>query len=75
MRQVWQAIWSLVSLIIGSAMPVANGMHQYASAFEASGRIVNKAAQNFEASVDLDKVASELALRKARLAAEQETQS
>lgn len=69
MRQVWQAIWSLTALFLGSAAPIATGLTQYASAFEASGRIANKAMANFESSVDLDAVAAELALRKAKLEA------
>ena len=65
MRQVWTALWTLIATLVGSAMPVANGLTEYASAFEASGRIANKAMGNFEASVDLDAVAAKLALRKA----------
>ena len=70
MRTVWTALWALVASIIGSAMPVANGITHYAQAFESTGRITNKAVANFEASVDLDAVAAQLALRKAKEAAQ-----
>lgn len=71
MSVAWREIWALVSLIIGIGKPLATGASQFASAFETAGRVTNKAAQNWETSIDIDSVAAELELRKAKLAAEQ----
>ena len=72
MSIAWRELWTLVALCLGVAKPVANGLTQYAEAFETTGRVTNKAAANWELSVDLDGVQAKLAIRKAQIAAEKE---
>ena len=75
MSIAWRELWTLVALCLGVVKPVANGLTQYAEAFETTGRVTRKATDNWELSIELDKVAAQLALRKAQQAAAAETET
>ena len=70
MKQTWTIIWSLISAILGSAMPIAKGVTYYAQAFERTGSVTDKVVATFEAGVDLDQLEAthKLEARRAELA-------